>query len=404
MLQKKIAAFLLIISFCLTVFASSVMPTSAATTIDQDREQLKEIQKDYNEAKSQRQQIQQQINSLLANKNDITDQKNYIEYEIGYLVSEIDALGKLITGYDEEISRLEKEIDTLNSEIDTYASLISDIIKYTYIEGEPSVIELLLSSESLTSFLSKIEFASYMVDYNEKLINDLSGAVTDLDKSKLEHETASQKLIVLQQDNETLKEEYEKKQVELNGKIKELEKNLSQAQYLYQQKQAAEQQITQDIANLQKQIKEKEVYVGAWFRPLPYSYKRISSDFGQRVIFGKSEHHNGIDLPAPIGTSIHAVQSGTVVLATYNPNSYGWYVVIDHGGGVSTLYGHCSKLFVSEGDKVLKGSVIGLVGSTGRSTGPHLHLGLMKDGNWINPETPGYFDAKGMNFTKDYGA
>ena len=406
-MRKKILASLFLIILLLTTAAASVFSYSApVTTIEQDRERLKQQQQDYALAKSQRQQIQNQINTLLNENNSVLDQKNYVEYEIGYLIAEIDALSKLIEMYDGEIEKLNVEIDKINVDIDTYVALIGDIIKYNYLEGEPSVFEMLLSSESITGFLSKIQFASYMVDYNEKLIDELDNAVNKLDKSKAEHELASDKLSALIGENTTLKEEYEIKKVELEEKSKELLNNIKQTEQAYQRQQAEELLIQQQIAALQKQIKEKEVYQGNWARPLPYSVKRISSDYGNRILFGQQEFHNGIDFPAPIGTQIFAVQTGTVVIAEYNERSYGWYVVIDHGGGISTLYGHASQLSdkIAVGQKVLKGTVIAYVGSTGRSTGPHLHLGLMKNGQWINPETPGYLDINGMGFYKDSGA
>ena len=404
-MKKKILAFLCLFILLLTIIAASVISHSApVTTVEQDRAKLKDYQNNYSSAKSQREQIQKQLNTLITENTSILDQKNYVEYEIGYLIAEIDALGKLIESYDVEIAKLDIEINKLNEDINTYVNLIGDIIKYNYIEGEPSVFEMLLSSDSISGFLSKVQFASYMVNYNEKLITELDNAVQLLDKSKSEHEVASNKLSDLVNENTNLKEEYEAKKIELEEKSKELQKNIILAQQAYQQQQAAELLIQQEIAKLQKQIKEKEIYQGNWARPLPYSVKRISSTFGNRFIFGQWEFHNGIDLPAPIGTPIYAVQTGTVIVAQYNANSYGWYVVIDHGGGISTLYGHASQLNVSINQKVLKGSTIAFVGSTGRSTGPHLHLGLMKDGKWIDPETPGYFDAKGMGFTKDPGA
>ncbi|OGO91008.1 MAG: hypothetical protein A2Y17_11650 [Clostridiales bacterium GWF2_38_85] len=399
---KKFSTLLLCIYFSImTIMFSSF--NSNASTIEEDKDTLDQYQDAYNNAKSQRQQIQQQLNNLEGSKATVLDEKNSLEYEIGYLISEIDALRVLIESYDTEIEKLNVQIEQLETNISTYVSLISDIIRYTYMEGDASLIEILLSSESLGDFLSNIDFSSYMIEYNDKLLTDLQSTVDSVEHSKAEYENAILKYQELTDENTDLKEEYEQKKVELDAKIAELNQNIYQYRNLYEKQKQAESDITKAISDLQKQIKEKEIYIGAWARPLPYSFKRISSDWGTRVYNGRSEFHNGVDMPAPQGTPISAVQSGTVIIATRNDLSYGWYVVIDHGGGVSTLYGHMmSQPLVNVGDKVLKGAVIGLVGSTGKSSGPHLHLGLMIDGAWINPETPGYFDSS--SFVKDADA
>lgn len=119
---------------------------------------------------------------------------------------------------------------------------------------------------------------------------------------------------------------------------------------------------------------------------LPVKKGRVSSEFGYRVspITGKYGLHDGVDLAAPMGTEIYAALDGTVI-ASVEDEEIGYYVKIDHGNGVVTAYGHCSKLIAKEGDKVKKGDVIALVGSTGRSTGPHTHFEVRVDGTKINP-------------------
>jgi murein DD-endopeptidase MepM/ murein hydrolase activator NlpD len=117
----------------------------------------------------------------------------------------------------------------------------------------------------------------------------------------------------------------------------------------------------------------------------------VSSGFGNRTspITGRSEFHNGIDIPANYGSPIWSVNDGIVIIATYSAG-YGNYIVIDHGGGISTFYAHASSLARKVGDKVVKGEVIAYVGSTGGSTGNHLHFGYMKDGVFKDPLTSGY--------------
>lgn len=116
-------------------------------------------------------------------------------------------------------------------------------------------------------------------------------------------------------------------------------------------------------------------------------YYRKTSDFGYRnhPIYGQVLQHNGVDLSADTGTAIYAAYKGTVVVSTYN-SSAGNYIMIDHGSGLMTVYMHCSKLLVSVGETVSKGQTIGLVGSTGNSTGPHLHFSVRLNGSYVDPK------------------
>ena len=121
--------------------------------------------------------------------------------------------------------------------------------------------------------------------------------------------------------------------------------------------------------------------------------RRVTSEFGNRVdpITGKRKGHGGMDLAVPTGTPIRTALPGTVTVSKYNAGGYGYYVMIDHGDGLTTLYAACSKVDVNEGDPVKAGTPIAAVGSTGRSTGPHLHFEVRQDGVPQNPTV--YFDA-----------
>ncbi len=115
--------------------------------------------------------------------------------------------------------------------------------------------------------------------------------------------------------------------------------------------------------------------------------RRVTSEFGNRVdpITGKRKGHGGMDLAVPTGTPIRAALPGTVTVSKYNAGGYGYYVMIDHGNGLATLYGHCSQLLARVGQTVQAGDIIALSGSTGRSTGPHLHFEVRVNGERTNP-------------------
>ncbi len=169
---------------------------------------------------------------------------------------------------------------------------------------------------------------------------------------------------------------------EVQEKVKKYEKKQIAARAAENRRKKAEQEKkTQSSSTGQKGASAKVTSKGMFMRPI--SGGTLTSPYGKR----KSGFHTGIDLSSKIGTPIYAAASGTVIFAGGNPRkSYGLYIKIDHGNGYQTLYAHCSKLYVSEGQKVSKGENIGAVGSTGNSTGPHVHFEIKYKGNRQNPQ------------------
>lgn len=149
---------------------------------------------------------------------------------------------------------------------------------------------------------------------------------------------------------------------------------------------ALEKAVAEEKARLEAENAQARIYNGGMFAfPCP-GYKRISDEYGNRIhpILGTQQFHNGVDLAAPSGTAIYAAYDGDVVAATYS-GTMGNYIMIDHGSGLYTIYMHCSALYVSKGQTVVKGQNIAAVGSTGRSTGPHLHFSVRLNGSYVSP-------------------
>ena len=210
------------------------------------------------------------------------------------------------------------------------------------------------------------------------VLNELEDAYDEIDKRKSEIEAAKT-------DAEEQKAALEADQAEIAEKKAAIAADAEETQKELDKLEADAQALTATIRN-QGSSSSNSTYLGgemAW--PAP-QYTRISSYFAGRIdpITGKKSNHGGLDLAAPGGSPILAANSGTVIIAGYH-YSYGNYVVIDHGGGVSTLYGHSSKLLVSRGQKVSRGQQIAKVGTTGRSTGNHLHFEVRINGQRVDP-------------------
>ena len=181
--------------------------------------------------------------------------------------------------------------------------------------------------------------------------------------------------------------EVPKAKKELDDYIYSIQSDVNKAQAALKEAEAAEKALDAELEKMLRELQQREnsQYVGGTFNwPTPVSYKRISSKFGWRKLNGEDNYHGGIDIPCPTGTNITASNGGTVIKSEWH-YSYGYYVLINHGGGMSTLYAHNSKLLVSVGDVVTQGQVIALAGNTGNSYGSHCHFEVRVDGTRKNP-------------------
>jgi len=297
-----------------------------------------------------------------------------------------------------------------------------------YMNSDGSAIEALLSSRDVTSFMEKLELFSLISSHDNEILDNYKYARADVEYKKAMQEAVAEQtgemaaaqrreadtLELSRQELEdrigslqakierlcALEDELEAQSVKLEKEIKELVAKAEAeaaaakaAREKAEREKAAREKAEKEAAELKasEEAKAKQASSSApsgsgdmrW--PVP-GYKSISSGYGNRMhpIRKKTLFHSGIDIPAPSGTNIIAAKGGTVIIAR-SESGYGNTIVIDHGGGVTTLYGQCSKLLVKSGQKVQAGATIGKVGSTGVSTGPHLHFEVRSGGSPVNP-------------------
>ncbi len=266
-------------------------------------------------------------------------------------------------------------------------------IKFMYERGDTLYLELLMESGTFADMLNKAEYIETLSAYDRKKLNEYI-ATTELIKLTKE---------ALEEEKETLDAAKEAKETEeanlqslINSKNNELSavksdiagKEAAIAEYEAEIKaeNAAIAALEKEVAADKAELYSKYKYDGGMFTwPCP-NYTRISDNYGMRMhpTLGIEKMHNGIDLAAPSGSAILAAYNGTVAAADYN-STMGNYIMISHGNGLYTIYMHCSALYVSKGQDVTSGTKIGAVGSTGRSTGPHLHFGVRLNGNYVSP-------------------
>lgn len=341
--------------------------------------------------KSQQKNVKGQIDQIAGEKKSVSDDIKKSAEDKAYL----DGLAKReqtnLANKSQEVSAVEADIDKISKEIDAIDEdyvkkneLFKTRMRVMYQNMNQSPLEVFIESKSINEFFSRLELISLVKKNDEKLIQEISMSKenTELQKRakmiELDKKEEQLKNLNVKVNNiKTSRAKAESEIVESQSRLKDLEKKEDEMI-------ALSDELAKKIAQMSS---SKAKYAGGIMKwPTP-GYTRISSPYGMRIhpIYKVKKMHTGIDIDAPSGASIVAANSGKVILAGWN-GGYGNCIIIDHGGGMATLYGHQSKLLVKVGDYVEKGQTIGKVGSTGLSTGPHLHFEVRVNGQTVDPQ------------------
>lgn len=354
--------------------------------------------------------LKNQISSLktdaantAANKKELEAQLKALENDQAKALERHRILSKQLDALKEQIANTQRQIDTYNSliaeqEITLAEAQAREEAAYQRFcqrarsmeeSGSISYWSVLFSARDFSDLLDRLALVDEIMSYDNKVVDNLvaareqeAAALADLNETKGELDIQMAELAVQRGEQEAKVEEAEAVMADLKSKEEYaealLEAELAEEEKIRKQIAAAEKELEELIAQASFNTGSDYVY------PLPSNWTIVSSRFGPRnhPITGKYHNHSGTDLPAPGGTPVKAVQGGVVTVSAYAQYSYGEYVVINHGNGVSTLYAHMTRgsRKVKVGDVVTAGQVIGLVGTTGSSTGNHLHLELQING------------------------
>ena len=360
-----------------------VVPASAVTQAEIDA-----MKEEPNSLKQQQEEIQDQLDSLAADRENAMARKTLLEQQINATRAEINTIAAQIAKYDELIAQKQEELSQAEAEEQAQYELFCERVRYMEEQGEVSYWSILFSSKDFADLLDNAMMVEEIMDYDNQVMDQLIALREQIEEDKAELETARQE----QQD---AKAEQEAAQANLQAQESEVDALLSQISNQEDELEAREAQLraasdaaTAEIAAAERELAAQIANVpseSGFLWPLPGRYN-LSSLFGSRKhpITGKANNHTGIDIPASSGTSILAAKSGVVTTSTYN-NSYGNYVVVSHSDGTSTLYAHMVRRNCSKGDTVSQGQVIGYVGTTGSSTGNHLHFEVRVNGSRVDP-------------------
>lgn len=374
-------------------FALEFIPSSSEMGFTASAATASELQKKQAQLQSQQKSIASKLSALKKSKASAQEQLDAVNELVANLETQIANVNGQISSANAEIAGLEAEIALKDQEIDASKDKFKERLKAIYISGDMTGgLEVLLCSDGLQEFISNTVYLEAMADYDQSLIDELTS----------DKEGYQDKIAVVEEKKKEIdaqKAELAEKKTELDAQQKEAEELMKQIkadEEAYKKKQAeidlqmeqARNQLDAIVNKNNANSQNTTYYGGSFSWPTP-GYKNVTSKYGWRTytLNGKkvTSNHKGIDIGAPNGAKIIASNGGTVVTSAYNANGYGNYVIIDHGGGKMTVYGHMSKRGVSVGQSVTKGQQIGKVGSTGRSTGPHLHFEIRINGNAVNP-------------------
>lgn len=364
------------------------MPTAEAASKSQLQNRLAEL-------KSARSEANAAVKALEGEAEKYSEKIAALDYQIQSTRAQLNTTRKIIDTLTEDIEEKQVELDETVKELDDKQELFETRIRVMYENGDTTYMEVLLSSENFSDMLSHMEIVSQIMDYDKKVVEEYKALKLSIEQQKasLESDRKQQQdyaddLKVAYQEIEAQKKEYKALKAKVDSNI-ELKK--AEAERMLRE----QEQINDEIAELSRQEAAAvsssggggggKVYSGSMTWPCP-SYKRISSPYGYRThpISGTRKLHKGLDISASSGNPVIAAASGTVV-KSYFSSSYGNYVVISHGGGVMTAYAHMTRRLVSVGQRVAAGQQVGTVGSTGNSTGPHLHFEVYVGGSTVNP-------------------
>lgn len=350
--------------------------------------------------------IQQQVNQQNAIKSDaetvigsVSEQLRQIEGQLRQATTELNTITEQRVAVENDITLNERQLAEAQKRLEGREAVFYKRVRDIYINGRLSYLDVVIGSKDFSDFANRLEVLKRIIDSDINLISEIKKerAQIEAHKKKLEEDRA--KLVELEKAALAKQAEIEQKKAERNvvlqkaqndravaiQAIEELNASSAQISAMLKERQAARAAAAAAAAQAAGQGSSYTWVQGTGQLGWPVSGE-ITSPYGYRVhpIWGTTIYHSGIDIGVDEGTPVHAADSGVIVWSGWM-GGYGYAVVIDHGNGLSTLYGHNSELAVDEGQSVSKGQVVAYAGSTGNSTGPHVHFEVRENGDPVDP-------------------
>lgn len=376
--RKKMISLLLVLTLVSGMFVQTY-----ATEIDDTKKKAEELE---------------------SKKKAAENEKTSLADQLKKLTGEMEETKKKISAKEDEITNKEEELILAKADKNEQYESMKKRIRYMYENGNTGFVEILCSSKSIGELLNNAEYISRISGYDRNMLVEFQKVVTNVENQEAELKKEYKELQTMQDDlitkQDSVNELIKNKQSEIQSLTSELGDTKNKLAQLEAAAAEAERKQKEAAAKKAQAAAKKNTSSsgssagsagasvvsgnGTFTHPCPGGY--ISSGFGYRTqpIAGASTNHKGIDFAAATGTPIYAAAAGTVISAGYAGNA-GNLLVISHGNGLLTYYMHCNAIYVSAGQKVSRGQNVAAVGTTGNSTGPHLHFQVMLNGTPVNP-------------------
>ena len=392
-MRKRIVKRLLRPALCLALavlcLAADLFPAAARVT----QEDIDALKGDAADLKDQRRELEDQLKTLASDKSTAIQRKNLLDQQIANTSAQIANVEAQIAQYDQLIAQKEEELRQAEAEEAEQYDLFCRRVRAMEEQGTISYWSVLFKADSFTDLLSRMDFINEIMEADQRVIDDLRALQvrieevrTSLEGSRAESQAARDELAAK-------KNELDTQRAEANRVIQQIAAAEDEMEATLDEMEAEQKKIQKEIERLNRELEAQRAAEGQSYLSNPGGYiwpvnsRYITSTMGGRESPGGigSTNHQGTDIGRVGYTSpIYAAKAGTVIISQRS-SSYGEYVVISHGSGNSTLYGHMSSRKVSVGQQVKQGEVIGITGSTGNSTGPHLHFEVVENGRRVNP-------------------
>ena len=392
------SGFAVLLTVCMVLCTLPL--TAAAAKSDEIKQQLDSLKEENAEIQAQIDEIQGQYDINATEIKQLVDKKNAVDKEIALLHTQVNNINQQIISYSQLIADSQDDLDEAEILLDRLNEKYRQRVRAMEEEGTISYWQVLFQAKSFTDFLDRVNLIDEIAEADQRRLSEMKQAA-DLVQSaqdRLFGEKAD-----LEQSQEELarsQEMLEEKRTESDDILRDLAARQEEFLLLLDESEAKQDAVMKEIAQKEKEYsnakyQEKLAKLAlqgnnppsdaTWLTPV--SGYTITSAFGMRIhpVYGYQLMHNGIDMACPQGTPIYATRAGTVTMASYQAGGAGYYVSINHGDGFSSIYMHMTHYVVSAGQSVSAGQLIGYVGNTGVSTGPHLHFGISYAGTYVNP-------------------
>ena len=375
----------LIIVLAFVIMIISIFPYVHAESNETNNTVVENLQNERNEIQNQMNEASGQLEGVQNDLSENLQQVQKLDERITETEQELNDLNTKITELQSSINEVEANLNTAEQNYNSQKKLLDNYLIEVQESSDVEYLDVLFSSKNISEFLSSYFLISELASYEMDLLDDMQAKKKDIELSKMKLEQDREQLATIkanQSKTATILENTKSVRENFISKLSDQEKDIQSKIDEYNTR---FEEINKEILELAQGSISAEYIGGELEWPVP-GYTRITSKYGMRThpITGVYKLHTGVDIGAPMGANFIAANDGIVTKASYN-NAYGNMVIIDHGGGVSTLYAHGSEILVEVGQTVKRGEPVLKVGSTGYSTGPHAHFEVRLNGVVTDP-------------------